>query len=204
MQRHKTKRETDIQIITGWITEGQRVLDIGCGRGILLEHLTRSLNIHGSGVDTDLSKVQACVKRGVTVYHGDADAYLQEFPDKFFDWIIMSRMVQELSNPGETIRLALKVASNVAIGFVNNGYWLNRWSTLLTGSRPTNEVFPLSWEEGAPYNPVTIAGFDVFAAKNGIHIENSVFLKGNWRRQTKFLPNLSAGYALYHLKADKD
>jgi methionine biosynthesis protein MetW len=106
-----------------------------------------------------------------------------------------------LSNPGEIIRQSLKVASNVAIGFVNHGFWLNRWSTLRTGSRPTNEVFPLSWEEGAPYNPVTVKGFNIFAAKHGIHVENSVFLKGNWRTQTKFIPNLTAGYALYHLKA---
>jgi len=203
MQPHKIKRETDIQIITGWIEKGQRVLDIGCGRGILLEHLTRSLNIRSSGVDTDLSKVQACVKRGVTVYHGDADAYLREFPDNFFDWIIMSRMVQELSNPGETIRQSLKVASNVAIGFVNHGYWLNRWSTLRTGSRPTNEVFPLSWEEGAPYNPVTVKGFEEFARRESIKIENSVFLRGNWRTRTKTFPNLCAGYALYHLRVSQ-
>ena len=204
MPRHKTKRETDLQIITGWISEGQRVLDIGCGRGILLEHLERTLNVHGCGVDSDLSKVQACVKRGVTVYHGDAALFLDQFPDGFFDWIVMSRMVQELSNPGETIRQSLRVADNVAVGFVNQGYWLNRWSTLTTGSRPTNEVFPLSWEEGAPYNPVTIRGFEEFTHRHGILIQNSVFLRGDWKRRRTLLPNLLAGYALFHLKSNRN
>jgi methionine biosynthesis protein MetW len=199
MQRHKIKRQTDFQIISGWIEEGQRVLDIGCGRGILMEHLIRTRKVKAFGVDTNLDKVKSCVKRGVSVYHGDADSLLKEFPDGYFDWVILSRMVQELSDPGELIRQALRVSSNVAVGFVNYGFWRNRWSTLLTGSRVTNQVFPLTWEEGRPYNPVTIKGFNDFTERHQIDIANTAFLKGNWKDQTKFLPNLTAGYAIYHL-----
>jgi methionine biosynthesis protein MetW len=201
MPRHQIKRETDLQIISGWIEDGQSVLDIGCGRGILLEHLVRTRSVRAVGVDANLQKVQSCVKRGVPVYHGDADSFLKEFPDQFFDWIILSRTIQEMQEPGELICDSLRVARNVAIGFVNYGYWLNRWSTLLTGSRPTNEVFPLSWDSGAPYNPVTIAGFEAFAARRNIHVADSVFLKGDWKTRASFLPNLCAGYALYRLKA---
>ncbi len=200
MQRHEIKRQTDFQIISEWIMDGQRVLDIGCGRGILLEHLIRTSNIRALGVDTNLDKVKSCVKRGVPIYHGDAESLLNEFPDNYFDWIILSRMVQELSAPGELIDEALRVSANVAVGFVNYGFWLNRWSTLRTGSRPTNQVFPLSWESGRPYNPVTIQGFNEFAKRKNIDVANAVFLKGNWKDQTNFFPNLFAGYAIYHLR----
>jgi len=201
MQRHRLKRETDLQILSGWIGLGQRVLDIGCGRGILLEHLIQTAQARGLGVDTDLAKVQACVKRGVPVYHGDADVLMREFPDGFFDWVILSRMVQELVHPAETIQQALRVSRNVAVGFVNQGYWLNRWHTLLTGSRPTNEVFPLSWEQGSPYNPVTVQGFREFTRRNGIPVADALFLRGDWRTPVRILPNLTAGYALYHLRS---
>ncbi len=200
MQRHEIKRQSDFQTISGWIKDGQRVLDIGCGRGILLEHLIRTRNIRALGVDTNLEKVKSCVKRGVPIYHGDAESLLNEFPDNYFDWIILSRMVQELSAPGELIDEALRVSANVAVGFVNYGFWLNRWSTLRTGSRPTNQVFPLSWESGRPYNPVTIQGFNEFARRKNIDVANAVFLKGNWKDQTDFFPNLFAGYAIYHLR----
>jgi methionine biosynthesis protein MetW len=200
MRRHQIKRETDLQIISGWIQDGQRVLDIGCGRGILLEHLIRTRAVRALGVDTSLDKVRSCVKRGVPVYHGDAEQLLQEFPDGFFDWIILSRTVQELNRPGALIQEALRVAENVAVGFVNHGFWLNRWHTLLTGSRVTNEVFPLSWDVGDPYNPVTVRGFQEFASKHGIHVADAVFLKGDWQAKTTLLPNLTAGYAIYHLK----
>jgi methionine biosynthesis protein MetW len=201
MPRRHIKRETDLQIISGWIGTGQRVLDIGCGRGLLLEHLMRTRGARVLGVDIDPAKVQACVKRGVPVYHGNADALLREFPDQSFDWIILSRTVQELGRPGSLIGESLRVAGHVAVGFVNHGYWLNRWHTLLTGSRPTNEVFPLSWDTGGPYNPVTVRGFNAFAARSGIAIANTVFLRGDWRSPTRLLPNLFAGYALFHLQA---
>jgi methionine biosynthesis protein MetW len=200
MRRHQIKRETDLQIISGWIADGQRVLDIGCGRGILLEHLIRKRSVRALGVDTSLDKVRSCVKRGVPVYHGDAELLLREFPDGYYDWIILSRTVQELNRPGALIQEALRVAGNVAVGFVNHGYWLNRWHTLISGSRVTNEVFPLSWDDGDPYNPVTVKGFREFTEKHRIHVANAVYLKGNWQTQTRLLPNLAAGYAIYHLK----
>lgn len=201
MPRHQIKRETDLQIISGWIEDGQSVLDVGCGRGILLEHLVRTRAVRAVGVDSSLRKVQSCVKRGVPVYHGDADFLLREFPDQSFDWIILSRTIQEMPAPGELIFQSLRVARNVAVGFVNHGYYLNRWTTLFTGARPTNEVFPLSWDKGAPYNPVTIAGFEAFAARAHIRIADSVFLKGDWKSRSAFLPNLCAGYAIYRMRA---
>jgi methionine biosynthesis protein MetW len=201
MKRHEVKRQTDFQIISEWIKEGQRVLDIGCGRGVLLEHLIRTKKIDGLGVDTNLHKVKSCIKRDVPVFHGEAETLLSEFQDGFFDWIILSRMVQELSAPGNLIEQALRVSSNVAVGFVNHGYWVNRWSIIRTGSRPTNPVFPLSWEAGRPYNPVTIDGFNAFAGRRNIRVANTVFLKGNWKDPVSILPNLLAGYAIYHLRS---
>ncbi len=33
------KRQADLQIIARWVQSGERVLDLGCGRGVLLEYL---------------------------------------------------------------------------------------------------------------------------------------------------------------------
>lgn len=199
MSRQQIKRQTDLQILSAWIQQDQRVLDIGCGRGVLLEHLMRTLSVNALGVDIDLDKVQSCIKRGVPVYHGDADALLREFPDQFYDWIILSRTLQELSEPQNLLQEALRVGRNVAVGFVNYGFYLNRWSTLLTGTRPVNEVFPQPWQSSSPSNPVTIKAFNDFIAQSGYHVVHAVFLKGDWVRETRWCPNLTAGYALYHL-----
>lgn len=201
MRRQQIKRETDLQIITRWVPEESSVLDLGCGRGILLEHLQRHRKARVVGVDAQLEKVQSCVKRAVPVYHGDMEAFLEVFPEGAFDWVVLSRTLPELREPGSLIRKALRVGRNLAVGFINYGYWLNRWHAVRHGTRPVNEVFPQSWDKGAPDNPVTVNGFRHFVAKEGLTIEQAVYLRGDWKHPVNVLPNLTAGYALYHLRS---
>lgn len=197
MSRAAIKRKTDLQIISNWIEDGSRVLDLGCGRGVLLEHLVHAKGVHGVGVDTDPDKIQNCVKRGLSAYQGDAETFLGEFPDGFFDWVVLSRTLQELPYPGRVVAEALRVGRCLAVGFINQGYWLNRWHLLSTGHRVINEVFPRRWHEDTPSNPVTVAGFESFCAGAGYTIRERAYLRGNWKTPTHVLPNLRAGYAVY-------
>lgn len=51
MRRHQIKRETDLQIISNWIEPESRVLDLGCGRGLLLQYLRDQKRVQGVGMD---------------------------------------------------------------------------------------------------------------------------------------------------------
>lgn len=197
VRRSQIKRETDLQVISNWIEFNDRVLDIGCGRGILLEHLSTTKSVNGLGVDTDVEKVTACIKRGVTAYHGDAVDLLREFDDCSFDWVVLSRTVQELDRPALVIDESLRVAKRLAIGFANYGYWRNRLSILFTGALPVNEVFPHPWYDDRPQNLVSVNGFERFCRERGYHIEHRVFLKGDWRTSISAMPDCRAGYAVY-------
>lgn len=197
--RAHIKRETDLQLISAWIEPKSRVLDLGCGRGVLLEHLQQTKDIYGVGVDTAVDKVQSCVKRSVNVFQGDADSFLAEFPDGSFDWVILSRTIQELERPADVLRAALRVGRRVAIGFANHGYWLNRWALLCTGNRIQNDVYPDPWRNSAPSHPVTVANFEGFCAAEGFTLERRVYLRGDWKSTCTRWPNLRAGYALYAL-----
>jgi len=203
-RRTQVKRETDLQLISEWISPGSRVLDVGCGRGILLEHLANSKGVHGLGVDTNSEKVEACVKRGVSVYQGDAEALMSVFDEGHFDWVILSRTVQELDKPVRVIREALRVGRHLAIGFANYGYWLNRGHTLFTGQLPVNEVFPNPWYDDRPHNPVTVGGFEAFCEREGFRISHRTYLRGDWRTPLSVLPGWRAGYAVYALERNGD
>jgi methionine biosynthesis protein MetW len=193
------KRTVDMQIIGDWVEPHTRVLDLGCGAGALLDYLVQTKKVSAVGVDMDFGKITACVRRGLAAYQGDMTTFLRAFPDKHFDRVICSRTVQELGNPSTVILEALRAGRTLTVGFVNHGFWKNRVNMLLRGRKIRNEVYKTEWFESRPANPVTIADFEDFCAKQGIRIARRVHLSGNWHTPCRTLPNLLAGYALYDL-----
>lgn len=199
ISRSIIKREVDFQIISEWIEPGSRVLDLGCGRGILLEHLKRTKGVQGVGVDVDFQKILSCIKRGVTVYQGDIEMILKEFPDDFFDWVICSRTLQELEHSVLIIKEALRLSRHMAISFVNQGFWGNRLSILRGGSQVVSKLYPETWDQRRLSKPISIAEFERFCVEQNLQIHRKVYLLGDWKKTCSVLPNLRAGYAIYSI-----
>jgi methionine biosynthesis protein MetW len=200
--RELVKQDTDLHLLGEWIAPGSRVLDLGCGRGLLLEHLHRVKSAQVMGVDSDLQSVIACVERGVPAYQGDIIDVLGFYPAGAFDWVVCSRTVQELDEPWRVLERALVVGRRVAVGFVNHGFWLNRWSMFMSGRRVRNEVYPEAWYKSRPSNPVSVADFEEFCAAVGARVTRRAFLAGDWRTPRNFWPELLAGYALYEFSRE--
>ncbi len=199
MEKHVEKRTVDMRVIGDWVEPRARVCDLGCGQGQLLDYLAQSKGVRALGVDLDFAKVASCVRRGVDAYQGDMTTFLKAFPDGHFDRIICSRTVQELNDPAEVILEALRAGRFVTVGFVNHGFWKNRIHTLVRGRKVRNAVYPTSWFESRPANPVTIADFEDFCRLKSIRIARRVLLLGDWKTPCPAFPNLLAGYALYDL-----
>jgi len=193
------KRTVDMQIIGDWVEPHSRVLDLGCGRGELLDYLVQTKHVSALGVDLDFNRVTACVRRGVPAYQGDMVACMAAFPARHFDRVICSRTVQELSAPAAVIAEALRVARSVTVGFVNHAFWKNRLDLLVRGRKARNAVYTTPWAESRPANPVSVADFEDFCAERQIKITRRALLMGDWKTPCPALPNLLAGYALYDL-----
>jgi methionine biosynthesis protein MetW len=192
------KRSVDMQIIADWIEPGSRVLDLGCGRGVLLEYLVQTKDVHAVGVDLDFDKISACVRRGLTAYQGDMMSLMRALPENHFDRVICSRTLEELPDPGAIIEQALRIGKTVTVGFVNHGYWKNRLASVL-GRKPRNSVYTTAWFESRPANPATIADFEYFCSLRQLKIARRAHLRGDWKSSCGALSNLLAGYALYDL-----
>ena len=72
------KRTVDMQIIGDWVAPGTRVLDLGCGTGVLLDYLMQTKQVAAVGVDLDFGRVTTCVGRGLSVYQGDMTSFMRD------------------------------------------------------------------------------------------------------------------------------
>ncbi len=84
------KRRADHLLIAEMVTPGSRVLDVGCGDGALLNLLKAGKDVDGRGIELSREKVNQCVTAGLSVIQGDADRDLMDYPDRAFDFAILS------------------------------------------------------------------------------------------------------------------
>lgn len=196
---HAARKDVDLQIIADWIPEKSRVLDLGCGRGFLLKQLIQQKQVFGIGVDLNPIKVRHAAGSGISVYQGDLNHFMDEFTDDFFDYVILSRTLQDVPNTEKIVQEALRVGKNLIVGFINYAFWTNRLNFLLFGRRVQNSVYPNPWYRSEPFNAITIKGFEQFCSNKNYKILKRAYLKGDWQSRVKFVPNLFAGYGLYQI-----
>ena len=106
---------SDYAIIGEIVEPRTKVLDLGCGEGELLEWLALTKGVDARGVEISSAKVQRAIARGVSVFQSDIDAALADYPDRAFDYVILSQTLQETRHPREVLREMLRVGRRVAL-----------------------------------------------------------------------------------------
>ncbi len=191
----------DLQIISDWIPDGARVLDLGCGNGTLLKHLQQR-DISGYGLEIDNAKFAECIASNVNVIQADLDEGLPLFADQSFDFVILSQTLQAMARPDFLLDEIMRVGKQGIIGFPNFGHWLCRWQLSVHGKMPVSKNLPNAWYDTPNIHLCTIADFEKMCTDKQLNIINRSIVNHAHKDSLgiRLLPNLFGQTAVYHIQ----
>ncbi len=188
----------DHRVIATMIGPGSRVLDLGCGEGVLLDYLVRKRDIEGFGIEINEDAIYKCMERGLSVSHEDIDSGLKHYPDGHFDYVIFNQTMQQVHRPKKAIIRALKIGKKVIVGFPNFCHFKARYQLTILGRVPVTASLPYTWYDTPNLHFLSIRDFFDFCRQEKIKIEKKIFL--SVKRRVRVLPNLFAYNAILLLK----
>ena len=178
--------KSEFRIISDLIDKNSHVLDVGCGDGILMEFLAQEKKVNIRGIEISKTKVQNCIAKGLTIIEGNAEEDLKQFPDKSFDYVILSQTLQAFLNPEKVINELLRIGKQAIVTIPNFGYWKIRLHLLLKGTMPITKILPDEWYNTPNIHLCTIKDFVFFSKDKNFKLSKSIALKDN---QQSFITN---------------
>jgi methionine biosynthesis protein MetW len=189
----------DLATIARHVSTGSRLLDIGCGDGQLMEVLETQKGCDARGMELDATLVERCVARGLSVVQGDADTDLADYPDKAFDYAILSQTLQTAARPDRMLDELLRIGTRAFVSFPNFAHWRTRTALLFGGRMPITRALPVSWYATDNIHHVTIADFRELVREKGATIARSWFFADE-RALASVGANWRAEFAVFELR----
>ena len=171
--------KNEFKIIANLLPNNSRVLDVGCGDGTLMEALINQKNIDARGMELDQNNVKKCISKGLSVIEGNAETELGQFPEKSFDFVILSQTLQAFYQPENVLDQLLRIGKNVIISIPNFGYWKVRASLLFFGRMPITKSLPNTWYNTPNLHMCTIKDLYEFCKTKKIKIDRIIGVKDN-------------------------
>ena len=168
--------KNEFKVIADLIEKNTRVLDVGCADGVLMEFLRDNKNINIRGLEISKNKVQKCIEKGLTVIEGNAERDLKQFPDKSFDYVVLSQTLQAFLDPELVISELLRVGKKAIVTIPNFGYWKIRLHLLIKGTMPITKTLPDKWYNTPNLHMCTIKDFVHFVKSRNFKIFKSLAL----------------------------
>ena len=169
----------EFKVISDLIEDNKKVLDVGCADGTLMQFLKENKNINVRGLEISKEKVQECIAKGLTVIEGNAEKDLKQFPDKSFDYVVLSQTLQAFLSPELVLDELLRVGKKAIVTIPNFGNWQVRLHLLFKGTMPITKSLPEQWHSTPNLHMCTIKDFVDFIKSKEIKMIKTLVLNNN-------------------------
>ena len=169
----------EFKIISKLIEKNSNILDVGCGDGDLMKYIYQNISKNIRGLEISKYNVQKCIEKGLTVIEGNAEVDLEQFPNKSFEYVILSQTLQAFLNPEKVINELLRIGKKAIVTIPNFGYWKIRLHLLFKGTMPVTRTLPDQWYNTPNIHLCTIKDFVFFSKAKSFKLSKSIALKNN-------------------------
>ena len=171
--------KNEFKVISDLIEDNKKVLDVGCADGTLMQYLKENKNINVRGLEISKQKAQECIAKGLTVIEGNAEKDLKQFPDKSFDYVVLSQTLQAFLSPELVLDELLRVGKKAIVTIPNFGNWKVRLHLLFKGTMPITKSLPEQWHSTPNLHMCTIKDFVNFIKSKEIKMIKTLALNNN-------------------------
>ena len=190
----------DLNFISGLVSKGDRVLDLGCEDGTLLRELRKKNCSKLLGIEIDPKKVIDSLETGIEVINSDINVGLNRFNNDQFDVTILSQTLQSIKNVEKTIQQILRISKKAIISFPNFAFKPLREMLFHQGKAPKLDgLYGYNWYNTPNRRFPTIADFEEFCNEQNILVKESFFIDTKNKEFIKENPNLNADTAIFVL-----
>ena len=179
----------DLDLIANLVEDNSKVIDIGCGNGELLNFLSKNKNSKIQGLEINQKKVNKCVSKGLSVIQGDADKDLGLYPEKSFDYVILSQTIQATLEPEKILTELTRIGKRVIVSIPNFGFWKVRLDLLVKGKMPITSKLNSTWFETENIHLCTVSDFTDLCDQLNLKIKQTVTIASNKQKRFFGKPN---------------
>ena len=143
----------------------------------------------------------------MSVLQGDINIEVLDYPDEYFDYVILSQTLQQVYEPENLICSMMDIGKRGIVSFPNFCHWRIRMQLLYSGHVPITKELPYEWYDTPNIRVLSINDFRNFARKLDYRIikEAAINMKDNNMdgEVVKFMPNIFAKYGIFMIGKKK-